>query len=170
MKRPQLSTLEWSIKPFLLLVRPRVPGLTPGLDLCLVPMGRRPCFLLSIPFFPPSRTWKSAHKPKLRGWSLLTADRLSNSLISDYISQCHLFPDRPVPAPPSLETCHPLPNINYTCPGDCLSSASIFLCISLLLPCLPLHSTCPIPVGGSSQFACVLQWTGPFLSVLSYNN
>lgn len=95
-----------------------------------------------------------AHKPKLRGRSLLTADRLSYSL-----SQWHLFPDYPVPAPPSLETHHLLPNTNYTCPGDRLPSVSIFLCISLLLPCPPPrfpHSTCPVPVGGSSQFACVL--------------
>lgn len=135
MKRPQLSTLEWSIKPFLLLVRPRVPGLTLGLEICLVPLGWGPCFLLSIPLFPPSRAWKSARKPKLSGWRLLTADRLSYSLIPDCISQCHLFPDFPVPES-HLSAFRP-PNTSSTCLGDHLSSAATFLCIFLPMPCLP---------------------------------
>lgn len=168
MRRPQLGTVEASIKPFLLQVRPLVPGLTPDLEVCLVPLGWRPCSSLSTPPFPPSRTWKSACEPELGGWSLWTADRLPHFQV-----HCSVPPvlDFLVPAPPSLETCHPPPNTNSTCLVDGLvigchiplqvpskaSSTSLYF----------LAAPAPSPWAdlASASLSCPWQGTRPFLTL-----
>lgn len=131
MRSPLLSALERSNEPLPPLGRPPVPGLTPGLEICPVPLGWGPCFLLSIPLFPPSRAWKSAHKPEHGSWSLLTADTLPYSLTPDYISQCHLCLRFSVPAPPDLEICHLPCHTGSPCLGDYTSSVSVTPGLSL---------------------------------------
>lgn len=99
MKSLWLSTLEWCIQPSFLLDRPHVPGLTPGLAFCLLPLWLGPSFSLSI-LPSPSRAWKSAHKPK-RAECLEPANCIHTfySIAPDYTSKCHLFPHCSVPEP-----------------------------------------------------------------------
>lgn len=151
-----------------------IPGLTPGLEICLVPLGLGPSFLLSILLFPP-RAWKSAHEPEHSGWSLLTADRLSYSLSLDYISKCHLFLYFPVSAPSLLETCLlPLstnlsgwPLVIYC--HILLHISSNALSASLDFLTVPTQSSRVDLVPPS--LSCLLQQTRPFLTIIcSYDN
>lgn len=141
----------------------RAPGLTPGLETCLVPLGLGPSFLLSILLFPP-RAWRSARKPEQSGWSLLTADRHFYSLSPDYVSKCHLFLHFPVPAPPSLRLVAHLP----------VPTLSAWVTACHLLPCSSAHpcqcpvcqprlrcSSCPILGGRSGPFQLAVNQAVP---------
>lgn len=137
MRSPPLSTLEWSNRALPRRGRPRVPGLTPALEICPVPLGWGPRFLLAIPLFAPSRAWKSARKPECSSWNLLTADTLSYSLTSGYISPGHLFLHFSEPAPPHLEVGHLPHNTSAPCPGDCVSSVAMLPGLSLPMSWVP---------------------------------